>query len=260
MGLIIVDGFVITNAPVAVYGGVQVSKEELSRIADQIRHLGVPMLANHDERLRLKPRLLNVDVRPTPSGALGVWVEFETDEEAWKAASNAVGGLRGFSVSVVEVYKEATGAFFKPFVQISSDAGHWDDTLRDEVAEALSPYFNVKSSRLYQFNVEPPAKIIVEFGIALLPLIQSVGINIFSSALWDGLKLFFPRFPQGKRTEPTIIDFSAPRGNGVVHFFVRTSDTEVAKHAVDKLTEVADSSGNGFHYNEQRDRWEEEEE
>lgn len=100
MGLIIVDGFVITNNRVAAYGGVQVSEEELSRIADQIRHSGVPMLANHDERLRLKPRLLNVDVRPTPSGALGVWVEFETDEEAWKAASDAVGGLRGFSVSV----------------------------------------------------------------------------------------------------------------------------------------------------------------
>jgi hypothetical protein len=200
MGLIVVEGFIITTSPVAVYGGVQLPPEQMHRIADQVRRQGVPMLAHHDERHRLKPRLLNVDVRETGSGSLGVWVEFEIDEEAWKAA----GDIRGFSATMVEPYREADPDSPKPLLQIASDAGHWDDDLRDEVAAALSPHFNASSERLYQFNAEPPAKIIVDFAVPLLPLIGSMGINVFSSALWDGLKLFFRPV---RRTEPTIIDF-----------------------------------------------------
>jgi hypothetical protein len=110
MGRIIVDAFIVTTDLVTAYGGVEFPEEEMLRIADRIRRDGLPMLGNHDERLRLKPRLLDVDVRRTRSGALGVWVEFEIDEEAWKGAEEAMGGIRGFSISVIEAYLEAQGA------------------------------------------------------------------------------------------------------------------------------------------------------
>jgi hypothetical protein len=251
MGLVTIEGFVVTDDPVDVYGGVRIDTGEIPRIAEQIRNKGLPtMPVNHDERVRLKPRVLNVDVRNTDSGSLGVWIEFEIDEETWRAA----GDLRALSISTIETYKGAPGDPSKPLIQVASDAAHWDDDLRDEVAVALSPHFNVNSGRLYQFNLEPPAKIIVEFGVPLLQLIQSVGINVFSSALWDGLKLFWPA-GQSKRT---FLVFSTPGSGGRTRLFVSTPDREVAKHAVDKLPEIANSSGSAFHYDEQQDRWEEE--
>lgn len=255
MGRIIVDAFIVTTDPVPVYGGVQLPEKEMLRLADQVRHGGLPMLGNHDERLRLRPRLLDVDVRPTSSGSLGVWVEFEIDEEAWKAAEEAMGGIRGFSISVVEAYMEAQGDASKPFVQIASDAAHFDDDLRDEVAEALRPYFDVKSGRIYQFAEVPPAKVIVEFAVPLLQLIDSVGINVFSSALWDGLKLFL----RTKWNDATFFVFMVGRSDGTrVRCFLRTSDTEVLKHALDKMAEIANSSGSTFAYDEEHDRWNEE--
>jgi hypothetical protein len=257
MGRIIVDSFIVTTDPVPVYGGVQFPEEELQRMADQIRHGGLPMLANHDERLRLKPRLLDVDVRRTDSGALGVWVEFEVDEEAWRAAEEAVGGFRGFSISVVEAYLEAQGDPSKPFVLIASDAAHFDDSLRDEVAEALRPHFDVKSTRLHQFAESPPAKVIVELGVPLLILIQSVGVNVFSSALWDGLKLFLQE-KQAKVAKLTYFVFTMRRADGTrVRCFLRTADGEVLKHALDKMTEIANSPSSALDYDEEQDRWNE---
>jgi hypothetical protein len=258
MGRITVNAFIVTTDAVTAYGGVQFPEEELQRIADQIRRGGLPMIGNHDERLQLQPRLQNVDVRPTRSGALGVWVEFEIDEEAWKAAEKAMGGIGGFSVSVVEAYMEAQGDPSKPFVQIASDAAHFDDSLRDEVAEALRPNFDVKSSRLYQFAESPPAKVIIEFGVPLLILIQSVGINVFSSALWDGLKLFLQE-KRAKVAKFTYFVFTMRRADGThVRCFMRTADEKVLKHALDKMREIANSSGSTFEYDEEHGRWTEE--
>jgi hypothetical protein len=250
MGLLTIEAFIVTDDPVEAYGGVQVPKDEITRIADQIRRNGLQtMLAQHDERQRLKPRLLNVDVRQTDSGSLGVWVEFEIDEDAWKAA----GGLRAFSISVIEAYKEGERDSSKPDLQFASDAGHWDNNLRDEVAAVLSTHFNVKSSRLYQFDLEPPAKVLIDFGVPLLQLIQSVGVNVFSSALWDGLKLFFAARP----SKMTTIVFSAPRSEGRVRFYMNTPDPEVAMRALDKLPEIANSPASVLHYDEEQERWEE---
>jgi hypothetical protein len=253
MGLLTIEAFIVTDSPVTAYGGFKIDTSVIPSIAEQIRRGGLPMLGNHDERLRLKPRLLDVDVRRTRSGALGVWVEFEIDEEAWKAAEEAMGGVRGFSISVIEAYMETQGGASKPVLELASDAGHWDDYLRDEVAAALTPHFNVKSSRLYQFDLVPPAKVLIDFGVPLLQLIQSVGINVFSSALWDGLKLFFAARPSAM----TTIVFSAPRSDGQVHFYLNTPDPEVAKQALDKLPEIANSPASVLHYDEEQERWDE---
>ena len=166
----------------------------------------------------------------------------------------------GFSVGVVEAYMEAQGDSSKPFVQITSDAGHFEDDLRDEVAEALRPYFNVKSGRLYQFAESPPAKVIIEFGVPLLIFIQSVGINVFSNALWDGLKLFLQE-KQAKVAKLTYFVFTMRRADGTqVRCFLRTADSKVLKHALDKMTEIANSPGSALNYDEEHDRWTEEEE
>ena len=259
MGLIIVDAFIVTTDPVPVYGGVRFPEEEMSRLAEQIRRGGLPMLGNHDERLRLKPRLLDVDVRHTNSGPLGVWVEFEIDEEAWKAAEEAMGGIGGFSVSVVEKYRRGETDPSKPFVGLASDAGHFDDDLRDEVAEALRPYFDVSSTRLYQFAESPPAKVVIEFGVPLLIFIQSVGVNVFSNALWHGLKLFLHE-KQAKVAKLTYFVFTIRRADGtLVRCFMRTADDKVLKHALDRMTEIADSPGSTFNYDEEHGRWNEEE-
>jgi hypothetical protein len=99
----------------------------------------------------------------------------------------------------------------------------------------------------------PPAKVLIDFGVPLLQLIQSVGINVFSSALWDGLKLFFA----GRPSAMTTIVFSAPRTDGRVRFYLNTPDPEVAKHALNKLSEIANSSASVLHYDEEQERWEE---
>jgi hypothetical protein len=48
--------------------------------------------AHHDERFVLDSKLLTADVRETPDGYLGIWVELDVDEEQW----NRYGDLKGF--------------------------------------------------------------------------------------------------------------------------------------------------------------------
>jgi hypothetical protein len=51
MGLLTIEAFVVTDDLVEAYGGVQMHKDEIPRIAEQIGRNGLPMLAQHDERL-----------------------------------------------------------------------------------------------------------------------------------------------------------------------------------------------------------------
>jgi hypothetical protein len=94
---------------------------------------------------------------------------------------------------VDEARSRAEGGSSRPFLHVSVGGPHVDDNLVAEVAEALRPNFDVSSGRIYSFTGLPPAKAILEFGVALLPWVEAVGVNVFSSAVWDGLKSFLTR-------------------------------------------------------------------
>jgi hypothetical protein len=55
----------------------------------------------------------------------------------------------------------------------------------------------------------------------------------------------------------TTIVFSAPRSDGRIRFYMNTPEPEVAKHALDKLPEIANSPASVLHYDEKQERWEE---
>jgi hypothetical protein len=73
-----------TTNPIPAYGGVALPPEVMYKLAAAIQEGRLPLRVNHDERHSLEMQILLVDVRETKTGSLGVWVEYEVDEQEWK--------------------------------------------------------------------------------------------------------------------------------------------------------------------------------
>ena len=132
MSQIIIKGFVATSGAVRAYGGVRLAPEGLYDIANEIRVGRLRLHSHHDERYLLSPHFLLVDVRETSLGDVGIWVEFEIDEQEWKEH----GDLNGFSIAVTSENFDPDPNSTKPILKIYADAGHYgDEAFRAAVAQ-----------------------------------------------------------------------------------------------------------------------------
>src|SRR6266436_4961718 len=122
MSTIIIKGFIASTNPVTSYGGVALPEEAMYRIAKEIRDGNMPMHAHHDERHLLNPHLLVVDLRRTDTNHLGVWIEFDIEEQEWEQ----YGSLNGFSIAVVSDFTRPDPTDTKPALRIYADAGYYD--------------------------------------------------------------------------------------------------------------------------------------
>ena len=107
-----------------------------------------------------------VELRKTPSGSVGIWVEFDVDEEEW----NRLGHIGGFSVAVIEPVQDDQPVvdLGKPELKLVVDAGLLDAETFKRVREELSVHFRVSGGLLYQFSIIPPVKVIIEISVATL--------------------------------------------------------------------------------------------
>lgn len=235
MGTIVVSGFVATSDPIAAYGGVRIGPGEMEGLAQAMCQEEVPLRLRHDDRLSTRARLLVAEVRPTDSGALGVWVELEVDEDEWAA----YGDIRGFSVAVVQPHPVPPNDESKPRVGIYPDAGHFDEQTLQAAIDELQQRFSVHAGYLYQFADLPPAKLLIEFTWATL---QAMPPQLIASAFYDVLKSWFLR---PKHADKTIFSFRVRRPGQEVRARLETNDPQVLQEALVVFRDVALSSSAG---------------
>jgi hypothetical protein len=226
MSRITIRGFITTSDAVQAYGGVALAPETMYYIANEIRQGKMPLHSHHNERYLLDPQILLVDVRETSSGSLGVWIEFEIDEQEWKEHGN----LGGFSIAVTSDHFEPNPNSTKPVLKIYADAGHYSEVSFRAAIARLERHFAVGGGRLYQFNILPPAKIIIDFALAT---VQAIPPNILSSWLYDGLKVLLQKPKNHKAAEPLSESVTCIRitseNQQIDLFQIQTNDPEVLK-------------------------------
>jgi len=226
MSRITIRGFLTTSDEVQAYGGVALAPEALYYIANEIRQGKMPLRSQHDERYLLDPQILLVDVRETSSGSLGVWIEFEIDEQEWKENGN----LGGFSIAVTSDHFDPDLNNTKPVLKIYADAGHYSDERFQAAVARLEQHFAVGGGRLYQFDILPPAKIIIDFA---LTTIQAIPPNLLSSWLYDGLKALLLKPKNHKAPEQlpqSVTCIRITSENQQIDLFqIQTNDPEVLK-------------------------------
>jgi hypothetical protein len=231
MGKITVKGFVTTTQPSSAYGGLQLHPQVIRTVAEALRNGHAPMNALHDQRRRLDPRILKVEVRDTDDGYQGVWVEFEVEEEEW----DKQGDMRGFSPSLIQPYLKPLPDNENPSLRIAADAGHFGDRELEEAAAILASHFSVEAGRLYQLSELPDPRVIVEMTVTTL---QTLASNISASALYDALKVFLRRGNRAKETTDFNFRITGEAGKPVVEGALRTSNDEHLKQVLDTLKEL----------------------
>ena len=174
----------------------------------------------HNGEYNFRPNILLAEVRETETGSLGVWVEWELDEEAWKTC----GFRKGLSISFTEPFFHSDIEGNKPLLVMSVDLLHFDETtFRDAVGELL-PYFTVQARRLYQLSDLPPAQVLIEIGIGVAGNVLAVGM---AAAIKAALK----RFLHPKTGQETIFRFK----QGTTETFLQTNNEELLEKTVDQV-------------------------
>jgi hypothetical protein len=134
------------------------------------------------------------------------------------------------SISAIESVEKPDEMAGKPAINISADAVHFDDDVVNEARVLLEPEFAVGTGRLYQFADLPPAKVIVDLVVAVLPVLQGAA----GSALCDGLKVFLTR----RKPKSTIFNFVIHEGQKSVRAHLETNDSNVLKLVIERLTDL----------------------
>jgi hypothetical protein len=244
MGRVRVQGFVVTSKRIQAYGGIKIASDLMERIATAIRDGHVPMRAHHDEQKVLNPVIHAAEVRTTDEGHLGVWIDVEVDEKEW----DQHGDLRAWSVSVVEPRIRTDPNSPQPTIELAADAEHFTEKMYMSAATRLRKDFQVGGGMLYQFSEVVPAKVVIEFGLEIL---RDLSVATVAAALYEALKSFL----KPKHARKAIFDFKLKEGERTVHARLETDDRDVLRHAVDRLSDIADRPEEGFEYDEERDEW-----
>ncbi len=236
MAWLTVETFVVTTKPVDAYGGIRIPAEEIYKIADQLRlHGTARMKGHHDARFPIRVQSIEVEVRPIGGDDLGVWMSAVVDEDDW----NRIGGTRGFSIAVTEALEEV--GLTLPEIQVHADASWFADDEIAEAVEILRRDYRTHGSRLYQFSMWPPAKIVIEAGWSL---VMALGPNLAASAVYDALKLLIlKKRARGQARsfgEPTIIDMKIRNGPKEATAVIRTDDPETLRIAMTTFSNAVD--------------------
>src|ERR1700728_713694 len=241
---------ITTSHQIAAYGGTQHSDELLALLADGVRTSAMPLVVNHDHTRPLNGKCLAVEIVTLPDGFKAVYAEFEVDSEPWDAfqAENAALGVTGgMSFSYVEYFVEIRGngsgggAEFK----LSPDASRFGDDAIEDAAESLADAGKVTAGRLYQFSVDHPCRIIVEYvqgSGGLGPALNSIGYGVAGTAIYGALCKLLRTLARAEHQSPPQPQFEVhitAELNGPTQqmLVLRTDDEDVVKHALDKFSQ-----------------------
>jgi hypothetical protein len=236
-----VVGWVATTGPHEGHPEFEMPEEALYLLAGALTQGALQMLLDHDERKRVNAKVLWARVEATEDGHLGVLAEYEIPE-------GSTAGRTGFSVSLKIARRLVHSASpDAPTISLYADALNFDQDLVFEAADAITDQLEIRAGHLYQFNILPPAKVVLELPLTLL---VDFAWAIFAASILEGLKKFLGR---GK---PTDFRFEVKRPDGSeVTGLLRTDDPDVAKHALDALTEITSQGTGSFEFEASADSY-----
>jgi len=153
-----IEGFVASSDRFPQNGGLAIDRTSIERIADDIRRNGPPLLPHRGEALDLPVRLLDTDVRETPTGGLGVWVAMEVRGERWRRIDD----VRLFSVVITTDVRKAGAAVDEPWIDVHADVQHFANRLIFEAFRRLKPHVKVGGGQLFQFVFPSLPRVLVQ--------------------------------------------------------------------------------------------------
>jgi hypothetical protein len=227
-----------SSHPLDVYGGFTASDELLESLAAALNAGSLPIHFNHDLRRPLTVREQRGWTERDDEGFLLVKGEIEllkSDADFYKdqlAQFQAPGGMSySFTTRLGDT---ATDAALPAVAYIAGDASHFDEESILAAAAELGPLGEVEGRHLYQFDaLMLPVIVLFLFDGAV-----SVGWNVVSAYLYDALN----KVKLKPDTRIQVVKEEGPDGVRVTGT-VETSDTEVAKAAIEKFGALLDTGG-----------------
>jgi hypothetical protein len=187
-------------------------------------------------------KIHGVRIEQMSDGEHALFVDFEADEDAWKAVEarwDAAGVPGGFSVAVTQHQEKLDGPVVSP-VRLISDVGTYTDRDRAAAAEILSETAPVEVLRLYQFSDLEFAKLVIEFG-------REVGAALLSGGVM---------YLVGRHQGTSHVEFRSEESDGSVTTAVLdTADPEIVRAAAQKLDQT-DQVETPLVFNPKTHRWE----
>lgn len=140
-----------------------------------------------------------------------------------------------------------------PVLELSADAGFFDEDTYRAAVEQLSPYFRVSGGRFVELSAAEEAKVSLEFILATL---YSIPPNLISSVLYDVLKTKFLLVRAGARTKFTFLFRQNPYERSI-YAEVETSDSKDLETALATLRDVVleTSEGQSLQFDNEDRQW-----
>lgn len=226
-----------TTHPIAAYGGLQLPREVLDRVASAVASGAMPMHFGHDISRPVAVTDVQTGIEQLDDGYFAVWAEFDVDSKvsaAYESEVAAAGAPGGMSISFTGPLAGRSLASDAPLV-VAADGHHFDDDEIDN-AVAILGRLGVEAGGevLYQLSLEPIAKIVID---VVWPAVMSLGPNVVAAAIYDAAKSFFRR--TGRRTLVFNVSFTETRrGARKVRLHIEVSNELELSAALDRLPDV----------------------
>lgn len=232
----VLGAFLATNDPIPGRR-IQLTEADIRDLAEHLRP-DDQLSANHDERVLIPTRIVLAELRRTPSGSLGLWVESEVDEETLVDFPERFGYSVGYGRELIAANPDSS----LPLLQLVVDSENFTDEQLHGTVAALGAHFNVTAGWWLQYSELPPPVVILGLGIQF---VASVPPAVLRGMLVDAIKgwLF-----KGRSGTPTEFRLNLRDETREISAFIRTSDPDVFGRAVELLREVLPQEGVAYEY------------
>ncbi len=232
-----------TTHAIPAYGGMQLPRELLDRIAEAVASGDIPMLFEHDESRPVPVSIVDTGIEQLSDGHYAVWAEFDVDADVWAgytAEVSAAGAPGGMSISFTSPIAGRSPLGDSPLV-IAADGHHFDDNDIDAAVEILNQLgVAARGEVLYQFSFEPVAKVIID---VVWPAVMSLGPELVASAIYDAARSFFRSSRRGLVFDVSFRETRRGRRRLKVH--IEASSEDELSAALDRLPAVLKAGSEG---------------
>lgn len=230
------EAIVTTSHRTEKYGGVRLSDDVLNDIVAALNSGQMPMICQHDWTQPVRVKDVEANLVGLDDGERGVRLLCLVHPDD----RDLVAQFHGMSFSASEPIGRADGPHPDlPPLNLSADAGWFDDDTIANASSIMSALAPVDGSRLFQFSAFDDARIILELGYNF---VISAGPGLATNAIWDGIKyLLLHRMKREIANPPSRIEFRTDLNRGEVIGIIDTSDIAVVAEALGKYADVVKS-------------------
>lgn len=247
-------GTLATTHAIEAYGGIQLPREVLDRLAEQINTDGLPMSQHHDGSRRLRTRNLRATVvsRDDEEFALVGDGEVHPDD------AHVVKELGFLSITLTTPLRDDGEVREDSEFTIAGNAAWFPDSALQAAESTIATRVpSAQALRMYEFGFEADPNIVVTISKAAWTLLGG-------ELVWDGIKLVWSarKLLPGRGGSKTRVLLNVVDGEKVITGKVETNDSGVAERAfesfdraVDRMLDAPDASS-AMMWNEVEQRWE----